>query len=106
MSLGQLDVWSGLNLKCDVLHRKLIDIFVYWKVLHEQQNTGKDRTLHSKVQLYYFLALCILPLWCLSDVIKPKDIKQTSIFCNSVVKTFGHDLEAEEWGAVAADRGG
>lgn len=106
VSLGQLCVWSGLNLKCDALHRKLIDIFVYWKVLHEQQSKGRYGTLHSKVQLYYFSVLCVLPLWCLSDVIKPQDIKQTRIFCNPVVKNFGHDLGAKGWETVAADRVG
>lgn len=79
VSLGQWCVWSGLNLKCDVLERELIDIFVYWKVLHEQQNTGRGETLHCKMQLCYFSILCALPLWSLSDVIKPKDIKQTRI---------------------------
>lgn len=86
MSLGQWCVWSGLNLKCDVLQRELIDIFVYWKVLHEQQNTGRGRTLHCKTQLCYFSILCALPLWSLSDVIKPKDIKQTRIFFDSTLK--------------------
>ena len=86
MSLGQWCVWSGLNLKCDVLQRELIDIFVYWIVLHEQQNTGRSRTLHCKMQLCYFSILCALPLWSLSDVIKPEDIKQTRIFFDSTLK--------------------
>lgn len=92
VSLGQWCVWSGLNLKCDVLQRELIDIFVYWKVLHEQQNTGRDRTLHCKMQLCYFSILCALPLWSLSDVIKPEDIKQTRIFFDSTLKNL--DKEA------------
>ena len=91
MSLGQWCVWSGLNLKCDVLQRELIDIFVYWKVLHEQQNTGRGRTLHCKMQLCYFSVLCALPLWSLSDVIKPEDIKQTSIFFDLTLKNLDKD---------------
>lgn len=91
VSLGQLCVWSSLSLKCDVLQRKLIDIFVYWKVLHEQQNTARYRTLHCKVQLCYFSILCVLPLWCLSDVIKPQDINQTRIFFDSRVKNLDKD---------------
>lgn len=91
MSLGQWCVWSGLNLKCDVLQRELIDIFVYWKVLHEQQNTGRGRTLHCKMQLCYFSILCALPLWSLSDVIKPEDIKQTRIFFDSTLKNLDKD---------------
>lgn len=86
VSLGQWCVWSGLNLKCDVLQKELIDIFVYWKVLHEQQNTGRGRTLHCKMQLCYFSILYALPLWSLSDVIKPEDIKQTRIFFDSTLK--------------------
>ena len=91
MSLGQWCVWSGLNLKCDVLQRELIDIFVYWKVLHEQQNTGRGRTLHCKMQLCYFSILCALPLWSLSDVIKPEDIKQTKIFFDLTLKNLDKD---------------
>lgn len=68
MSLGQWCVWSGLNLKCDVLGRELIDIFVYWRVLHEQQNTGRGRTLHCKMQpVLFFNSICSAPLklvWC------------------------------------------
>lgn len=86
VSLGQWCVWNGLNLKCDVLQRELIDIFVYWKVLHEQQNTGRVRTLHRKMQLCYFSILYAVPLWSLSDVIKPEDIKQTRIFFDSTLK--------------------
>ena len=91
MSLGQWCVWSGLNLKCDVLQRELIDIFVYWKVLHEQQNTGRGRTLHCKMQLCYFSILCALPLWSLSDVIRPEDIKQTKIFFDLTLKNLDKD---------------
>ena len=92
MSLGQWCVWSGLNLKCDVLQRELIDIFVYWKVLHEQQNTGRGRTLHCKMQLCYFSILCALPLWSLSDVIRPEDIKQTKIFFDLTLKNLDKDV--------------
>lgn len=101
MSLGQWSVWSGLNLKCDVLQRELIDIFVYWKVLHEQQNTGRGRTLHCKMQLCYFSILYALPLWSLSDVIKPEDIKQTRIFFDSTLKNLDKsDFSFLSWGKI------
>ena len=59
---------------------------ITWTTKHRQR-----QTLHCKMQLCYFSILCALPLWSLSDVIKPEEKKQTRIFFDSTLKNLDKD---------------
>lgn len=52
----------------DVLQRELIDIFVYWKVLHEQwKHRQRQNTPLQNAAVLFFNPLCPSPLklvWC------------------------------------------